>query len=147
MTFTAVVEGCEWRLGVDRDQDGHRDGDELDAGSDPGDPNSIPTSTGVGTRAPTVVQSSLWLTGPNPTDTRSQFGFEVRETGRIRLDVYDVRGRHVRRLMDDAQRQPGVYDARWDLRDARGHRVSSGVYFVKLHMLDGIDVKRVTVVR
>ncbi|WP_276204324.1 hypothetical protein [Enhygromyxa salina] len=37
VTFTCVPPGSGERLGVDRDGDGHRDGDELIAGSDPAD--------------------------------------------------------------------------------------------------------------
>jgi hypothetical protein len=42
LTFTAVPPGSGWRLGIDRDGDGYADGDEIAAGSDPADPNSIP---------------------------------------------------------------------------------------------------------
>jgi hypothetical protein len=41
-TFTAVPEGSEVRIGVDRDSDGWFDRDELDLGSDPNDPDSTP---------------------------------------------------------------------------------------------------------
>jgi DNA-binding beta-propeller fold protein YncE/mono/diheme cytochrome c family protein len=42
VTFTVVVAGTEWRLGVDRDRDGAFDQDELDAGTDPADGRSRP---------------------------------------------------------------------------------------------------------
>jgi DNA-binding beta-propeller fold protein YncE len=42
LTFTCVPPGSGWRLGVDRDGDGYADGDEIAAGSDPADPNSVP---------------------------------------------------------------------------------------------------------
>jgi hypothetical protein len=35
ITFTGVLDGTEMRLGIDRDLDGFRDGDELDAGPIP----------------------------------------------------------------------------------------------------------------
>ncbi len=41
-TYTCVPPGSGYRLGVDRDGDGHRDGDEVLAGSDPSDPNDVP---------------------------------------------------------------------------------------------------------
>ncbi|MCA9774716.1 MAG: hypothetical protein KC466_20015 [Myxococcales bacterium] len=40
LTATAVVLGTEVRIGVDRDEDGKLDRDEIDAGTDPADPNS-----------------------------------------------------------------------------------------------------------
>ncbi len=42
LTFMAVPEGTQRRIGVDRDADGWLDGDELDLGSDPADPGSMP---------------------------------------------------------------------------------------------------------
>jgi YVTN family beta-propeller protein len=43
ITFTAVPPGGGPRIALDRDGDGAYDRDELDAGSDPADPASIPT--------------------------------------------------------------------------------------------------------
>jgi hypothetical protein len=42
LTATAVPPGCGERIALDRDEDGHYDRDELDAGSDPADPASVP---------------------------------------------------------------------------------------------------------
>jgi len=44
VTVTAVPPGCGERIALDRDSDGAYDGDELAAGSDPADPDSIPGS-------------------------------------------------------------------------------------------------------
>src|SRR6185295_9693750 len=40
ITFTLVAQGTGQRLGIDRDSDGVYDGDELDAGTNPADPQS-----------------------------------------------------------------------------------------------------------
>jgi DNA-binding beta-propeller fold protein YncE len=42
ITITVVPPGSEIRIGIDRDEDGYYDRDELDAGSDPADPHSTP---------------------------------------------------------------------------------------------------------
>ncbi len=42
LTWTVVPTGSQTRIGIDRDSDGYLDRDELDAGSDPADPNSVP---------------------------------------------------------------------------------------------------------
>jgi len=41
-TYTCVPPGSGFRLGVDRDGDGHRDGDEILHGSDPADASDVP---------------------------------------------------------------------------------------------------------
>jgi hypothetical protein len=42
LTYTCVPPGSGQRIGVDRDDDGFFDRDEIDAGSDPADPSSTP---------------------------------------------------------------------------------------------------------
>ena len=42
LTYTCVPPGSGVRVGIDRDEDGFFDRDELDAGSDPADPASTP---------------------------------------------------------------------------------------------------------
>ena len=42
VTYTCTPPGSGFRLGVDRDADGYRDGDERLAHSDPSDPNDTP---------------------------------------------------------------------------------------------------------
>jgi DNA-binding beta-propeller fold protein YncE len=49
LTYTCVPPGSGVRIALDRDEDGALDRDELDAGSDPADPSSVPTPPGPGT--------------------------------------------------------------------------------------------------
>jgi YVTN family beta-propeller protein len=45
LTYTAVPVGAGVRMGIDRDEDGYLDRDELDGGSNPADPLSVPAGT------------------------------------------------------------------------------------------------------
>jgi DNA-binding beta-propeller fold protein YncE len=47
VTFTCVPPHTGYRTALDRDEDGYRDGDELEAGSNPADPASIPRGPAV----------------------------------------------------------------------------------------------------
>lgn len=148
ITFTGVVEGCENRLGMDRDLDGFRDGDELDASSDPGDPASIPGGGATGIAGPARgVPALLWIAGQNPTSHAASLGFKTETDGPVRIDVFDVRGARVRTIVDDSRRAKGIYSETWDLRGDRGQTVSSGVYFVRMQAAGTVLTRRVTVVR
>jgi DNA-binding beta-propeller fold protein YncE len=65
LTYTCVPPGNGTRIGVDRDEDGFFDRTEIDAGSDPADPSSIPaggtTTTVTSTTTPTTVSTTTTL--------------------------------------------------------------------------------------
>ncbi|MEO6029341.1 MAG: hypothetical protein ABIR79_20955, partial [Candidatus Binatia bacterium] len=82
LTYTCVPPGSGTRIGIDRDLDGHRDRDELDAGSDPADPGSIPpgitptptptaTRTPTPTRTATATRTQTPMPGETATPTRT----------------------------------------------------------------------------
>ena len=59
LVMTAVVEGHEVRIGIDRDEDGFLDLDECDAGSDPADAASTPDACAVAVpQAPSALGAS-----------------------------------------------------------------------------------------
>ncbi len=148
ITFTGVVEGCENRLGIDRDLDGFRDGDELDASSDPGDPASTPNGGPTDVAGPKGgAPALLWIAGENPTSHAAALGYKTEVDGPVRIEVFDVRGARVRTVVDEARRAKGIHAATWDLRGDRGETVSSGVYFVRMQAASSVLTRRVTVVR
>ncbi len=76
LTYTCVPPGSGTRIGIDRDEDGYRDRDELDAGSDPADPGSIPagvtpTPTPTATATPTATRTATPTRSPTPTATET----------------------------------------------------------------------------
>jgi len=52
LTYTCAPPGSGIRMGIDRDEDGYFDRDEIDAGSDPANPISIPAGTASATLLP-----------------------------------------------------------------------------------------------
>jgi hypothetical protein len=148
VTFTGVLLGTETRLGIDRDEDGWPDRDELDHGFDPGDPNSHP---GRGMDSPVLLTSiagpALWNEGANPASIESRIGFSLGREGSLQLEIYDLAGRRVRSLVKDDRHPSGRFESSWDLRDESGRRVGSGTYFVRLESLQGSAQGRVVVLR
>jgi sugar lactone lactonase YvrE len=75
VTFTCVPPGSGIRMGLDRDLDGFFDTDEIDAGSDPADPSSVPggsTTTTTTTTPVTTSTSSSSTTLPSSGPVRIQ---------------------------------------------------------------------------
>jgi YVTN family beta-propeller protein len=66
-TYTAVPVGSGTRIGVDRDEDGFFDQDEVDAGSDPADPSSTPGGSTTSTTTTTLPQPSVIQRIPTST--------------------------------------------------------------------------------
>jgi FlgD Ig-like domain/Cytochrome c554 and c-prime len=79
-------------------------------------------------KAFTLVQNS-----PNPFNPSTTISYSVPEGNsvHVRLDVFDIRGRLVRTLVDNT-RDAGAYHVLWDGTDANGQNLSSGVYLYRI---------------
>lgn len=85
---------------------------------------------------------------PNPfaagTTLRFQIGRHARAGHPVRVEIFDVSGRSVRVLVNDA-RPPGQYATQWDGTDTRRQRISSGVYFARLSAGNVTETTRLVV--
>lgn len=86
-------------------------------------------------------ETALHAPQPNPVAGRSTLRYDVAEGGFVRLSVLDLLGREVAVLADGTQ-AAGRHEATLD-----GAAFTPGVYVVRLHASDGVQVQRVTVVR
>jgi hypothetical protein len=68
---------------------------------------------------------------PNPTAAPATLRFTLPRPGRVQVDISDVRGRLVQRLLDE-HRDAGSHTVVWDGRDRHGRAVSTGVYFYRV---------------
>jgi YVTN family beta-propeller protein len=148
VTFTAVYPGTEVRLGIDRDLDGFLDGDELDAGSDPGDPLSTPET--VSTPEASIVTTKIQLDPlwPNPANTATRLAYRLPESTAFSITIHDVSGRLVRQLTARAVADAGRHERVWDLRNDVGVPVAAGLYYVRLSTEDGpVHSQRIVIQR
>ncbi len=83
---------------------------------------------------------------PNPFNPRTTILFELPAAGRARLDVYDARGRMVRRLVA-ADLPAGLHRAVWDGRDGAGRPLPSGQYVACLEAAGQVRTLRMGLVR
>jgi hypothetical protein len=68
---------------------------------------------------------------PNPFNPATTIPYELEQSGHVRLQIFDVRGRLVRTLRDGVA-TAGPDRARWVGDDDQGRDVGSGVYFAVL---------------
>lgn len=79
---------------------------------------------------------------PNPSGSETHVTYRVPPAGGAHaVDVYDAVGRLVRHLFSGT-RPAGDHHLEWDGRDARGARVASGVYFVRIRPANAAAVAR-----
>lgn len=68
---------------------------------------------------------------PNPFDLQTNIQFKTGNPGKLRLEVYNLRGQRIKTLIDESI-QAGLHDQTWDGKDTNGKPVASGVYFLRL---------------
>jgi hypothetical protein len=64
---------------------------------------------------------------PNPFNPTTRIRFTIEATQQVRIDIHDVAGRRVARLLE-ARTIAGTHDLRWDGRGSSGKLAASGTY-------------------
>jgi hypothetical protein len=112
-------------------------------GDGPGGDGALPRVFALGQNYPNPFNPSTTIRYAIPAGLA---GAETSGAVRVRLTLYDARGRMVRTLVDREQ-EPGSYSVHWDGRDDRGRTVGSGVYLYRLRAGDRDLTRKMTIVR
>jgi hypothetical protein len=112
---------------------------KYDLNWNPGAPTAAPGD-------PSVTRLSFAGASPNPAPGRTNLSFALPMAGPVQLEVFDLRGRRVRTLID-GEMSAGSHQIDWDGRDQRGQTAASGTYYLRLVAAGEQRAKRVTVVR
>ncbi len=75
---------------------------------------------------------TLYQNKPNPFNPSTTISFYLPQECVVGLEVYDIAGRLVARLIAGERRGSGTHQVEWNGRDSRGAAVSSGIYFYRL---------------
>jgi hypothetical protein len=95
---------------------------------------------------PDLIPSALSLAlAPNPFNPRTSILLSLPVPGRARIEIYDLRGRLVRQLIDESL-PAGEYTRSWSGLDDQGQRVASGIYLVRLRHPGGERVVKAALV-
>ena len=82
----------------------------------------------------------LFQNYPNPFNPQTTIRYDLTESGRVRLYVYNTDGQRIRTLIEENQ-GVGGHSVIWDGKDERGNKVASGVYIYRL-VLGGFEASR-----
>jgi len=78
---------------------------------------------------------------PNPFNAQTRIAFELARAGEVTLEVFDITGRLVRRLVDGRIAE-GTHEISLDARD-----LPSGVYVYRLAAGEVIEAKKMILIR
>jgi len=112
-----------------------------------------PTQVGIedpGSAPGAVTTAAFHPVTPNPFNPFARLAFDVpgETTGArpVKLEIYDVNGRLVRRLIN-GQVGTGRHSTTWDGRGTDGRFSASGVYFAKIEIGNFVATQKMTMLR
>jgi len=88
-----------------------------------------------------ILKTSIDPNYPNPFNPATTIRYRIAQQSEVLMDVYDVAGRRVARLVNSVQ-QPGAYTVQFD-----GSGLASGVYFLRLQTNNFVDVQKLTLIK
>ncbi len=92
-------------------------------------------------QTPQAATAAALSNHPNPFNPRTVLEFEMPRAGRVCLQIFDLRGRLVRSLVDEGM-EAGRQQVMWDGLDEGGQAVASGQYFARLQAAGDQPVSR-----
>jgi hypothetical protein len=81
---------------------------------------------------------------PNPFNPSTTIRYDIpvgSGTVPVKVFIYDIRGRLVRKLVDQ-EKESGSYQVHWAGRDDNGQQVSSGVYLYRIEAGDFLSTRK-----
>ncbi len=101
-----------------------------------------------GLDVPLTSPAAIALAPPRPTPSSGSITLEWAQPrpDRVRLTIYDLGGRRVRRLEGGTFYGAGTHQSLWDGRDDSGARTGPGLYFVRLEVGESTRQARVTLI-
>jgi len=83
---------------------------------------------------------------PNPFNPQTEIRFELAKAGNARLTIYDVTGRRVK-TMHNGHLESGPHSLVWQGRDDGGRAVASGVYYLRMDTVEGVQHRKMMLLK
>jgi len=93
-----------------------------------------------------MIGDVLWQNSPNPFSKTTNIRYQLSQTGKVSLKIYNIQGQLVK-ILDEGYRIKGEYSINWDGKDKNGKRASNGIYFYSLSKRNGIKTNRMILVK
>jgi flagellar hook assembly protein FlgD len=84
---------------------------------------------------------------PNPLNPSAVLSYTTTRSGPVRIDLFNIQGRLVRRLVDDSAMTAGMHESIIDGRGSRGEKLPSGVYYVRGTSSEGEFKQLITILK
>jgi hypothetical protein len=108
--------------------------------------NVIVSSDYVAAVGDVPAATSLGQNYPNPFNPKTTISFTLDRSEPVKLQVFDVRGRVVRTLVNEV-RAAGAYRIDWDGKDNGGRAAASGLYLYRLEAGDFVQQRKMTLLK
>lgn len=105
----------------------------------------IPTNV-TGEKSNRPARFELAQNYPNPFNPATTIRFYLPEREKIVLDIFNVAGQRVARLLE-GEESAGQHTLAWDGRDSKGRTLPSGVYFYRLRGENFSDTKKMLLLK
>ena len=83
---------------------------------------------------------------PNPFNASTVLRYTLSQPGPVQLAIFNVAGQVVRQLVSESL-APGAHRATWDGRDGSDRPVATGIYVSRLVTADGIQTRKLLLVK
>ena len=79
-----------------------------------------------------VLATTLNANYPNPFNPETTITYSLQDASPVTIEIYNIKGQLVKTLVNESKAS-GTHSVVWNGQDARGHTVSSGIYYYKMH--------------
>lgn len=69
---------------------------------------------------------------PNPFNPETTIRFSLPKAEKVRLEIFDIRGKLVNSIIDSEFMPAGTYESKWNATNNIGAKVSSGIYIARI---------------
>ena len=89
---------------------------------------------------------TLYQNYPNPFNPTTTISFAMKNSDRVKLNVYNVKGQKVAELADDVFEQ-GIHTIVWNGKDNNDKNVASGVYYYQIKSGGHVETRKMLLMK